>query len=90
MKDDRPLPEAAVLYSRRECPLCFALHRVAARAARRHRVPLVVRDVDADPRLKSLYDSQVPVLIMPGGETRSGRVSAADVEEVFRRAGRDR
>ena len=76
----------AVLYTRRDCPLCFALRRAAARAARRHRVALAIVDVDGDPDLRARYGDAVPVLVLPDGPRFTGRASAAALETAFREA----
>jgi Glutaredoxin-like domain (DUF836) len=76
----------AVLYTRRACPLCFALGRLAERSSRRHRVGLVEADVDADPALQLRYGSRVPVLELPGGATVSAGAGALEVDEAFSRA----
>jgi hypothetical protein len=74
----------AVLYSRAHCGPCYALRRSAARAARRAGLPLVVVDIDSDPVLASRYGTEVPVLILPGGRTLSGRVLPGEVDAAFR------
>ena len=79
-------PRSAVLYSRSECPLCFALKRAASRAARRHGVPLSIVDIETDAGLTGMYATRVPVLVLPGGGTLQGRVPAADVDAAFRAA----
>ena len=79
-------PPGAVLYTRRACPLCFALARLAARSSRRHGVGLVEVDVDVDPALIVLYGDRVPVLELPGGGSITGRAGAQEVDEAFRRA----
>ncbi len=81
-------PGAAVLYRRRDCPLCFVLHRSAARAARRHNIPLIVIDIDSDADLLARYGSDIPVLILPGGAMICGRAETRQVEEAFLRARR--
>jgi hypothetical protein len=75
-----------VLYTRRDCPLCFVLHRAAARAARRHGVRLIVEDVDAREDLKTRYGDAVPVLVLPGGLRIAGRAPAAALDAAFRAA----
>ena len=79
---------AAILYSRSSCPLCFALKRAAARAARRHGVPLTVVDIEKDAALASRYGSEVPVLHLPGGGVLQGRASPDEIESAFRSAAR--
>ena len=74
---------AAVLYTRRACPLCYEIGRLAGRSSRRYRVPLVETDVDDDPALLERYGTRVPVLELPGGVSLSGRSTARDVDEAF-------
>ena len=42
--------------------------------------------VMADPALESRYGVEVPLLVMPGGETLQGRFDPGEVEQAFRRA----
>ncbi len=79
-----PDSRAAVLYSREDCSLCFALKRQAQRSARRHRMRLIVLDVDSDPGLQSRYGDRVPVLLLSGGASIAGRAEARVVDEAFR------
>jgi glutaredoxin len=81
-----PPSTTAVLYSRPDCPLCFALRRVAARAARRAGIPLRVTDVSLDPDLLARYGSEVPVLELPGGRTLGARATDAEVNAAFQEA----
>jgi glutaredoxin len=76
----------AVLYTRAGCPPCFALGRLAARSSRRHRVSLIEVEVDADPDLVDRYGERVPVLVLPGGRSISGRAAAREVDDAFGRA----
>ncbi|HZM69026.1 MAG TPA: VanZ family protein [Candidatus Cryosericum sp.] len=73
----------AVLYSRSGCAPCFAMKRVAGRAARRHGVPVVVVDVDSDPDLRRRHGDDVPVLELPGGRLLRGRVTSDEIERAF-------
>jgi VanZ family protein len=84
-----PLPGEAVLFTRPGCPLCYALHRAAARAARRAAVPLRVVDITHDATLASRYKNEVPVLLLPGGRRLQGRVEPGEVEAAFREAVQD-
>jgi glutaredoxin len=78
---------AAVVYTRPGCAPCFALKRLAARAARRHGVRLSTVDITGDAGLEAAYGARVPVLLLPGGIVLEGRVEAAAVERAFRDAG---
>lgn len=85
------LPRAAaeaVIYTRRGCPPCYEMKRLAGRASRRHGITLVVADVDSDPVLRATYGERVPVLVLPGGVSVEGHPVAQDVEEAFERAAR--
>lgn len=87
MKPEAP-PQEAVLYTRAGCPPCFVLRRAAERTGRRHAIRLRVVDVAADPVLEERFGRLVPVLVLPGGRTLSGRVEPADLESAYREAGR--
>jgi hypothetical protein len=76
----------AVLYSRRGCAPCFVMRRAAARAARRHRVPLRVVDIEGDAGLEARYGKSVPVLVLPEGVAFAGRAAAAAIDGAFRAA----
>ncbi len=81
-------PDAAVLYTRENCSLCWTLERLARRSARRHGLTLVEHDVDSDGALRSRYGGRVPVLELPDGVSIAGRAGAEAVDEAFRRAAR--
>ncbi len=55
------------------------------RASRRAGLRLRIVEVSGDPRLESRYGAEVPVLVMPGGETLQGRFVPGEVEDAFRR-----
>jgi glutaredoxin-like protein DUF836 len=76
----------AVLYTRRACPLCYEIGRLAGRSSRRYRVPLIETDVDDEPALVERYGTRVPVLELPGGVSLSGRSTSREVDEAFRSA----
>src|SRR5207245_3787816 len=86
MDEDAVRPETALLYTRADCPLGFALRRSALRAARRRGLRVRVLDIDVDPDLRARYDAEVPVLVLPDGTTIRGRASALEVEIAFTRA----
>lgn len=80
-------PEA-VLYTRPDCPLCFAMHRAAGRCARRHGVTLRVVDIGGSADLWARYRDEVPILELPGGRSFRGRAAAGALDEAFREARR--
>ena len=72
------LPLTAVLYTRRECPLCDEMKVELERAA----VPdldLELVDVDSDPELRDRFGWRIPVLEIGGDVLLEGRWSAAQV-----------
>jgi hypothetical protein len=76
-------PARAVLYSRAGCAPCFAMQRVAGRAARLRGVSLSIVDVDSDPALLRLYGDAVPVLELPGGRRLGPGASSAELDRAF-------
>ena len=88
MRDRRQAAPAAVLYTRAGCPLCFTLRRAAARAARRHRVPLRIVDIGEDGDLARRYANDVPLLSLPDGTTFRGRADPDDLALAFAGAAR--
>lgn len=62
------------------------MRREAKRAARRTGLPLRVVEISGDTALEARFGREVPVLVMPGGETLRGRPPRGEVESAFRRA----
>ncbi len=56
------------------------------RAARRAGLRLRIVEISGDPMLESRYGAEVPVLVLPGGETIQGRFVPGEIENAFRRA----
>ena len=88
MTDRGRAAPAAVLYTRAGCPPCFTLRRSAARAARRHRVPLRVVDIGVGADLVRRYGNEVPLLSLPDGTTFRGHADPDDLARAFARAAR--
>jgi hypothetical protein len=84
----RATPVEAVLYTRRDCPLCDEMKH--ALAAARSQVPFTLRvvDVDADAALRARHGLRVPVLEIAGREAFAGRVSSAELERELARHAR--
>ena len=68
--------------TRAGCTLCAEAEPMVARAAADAGVPLVVRDVDADPDDRARWSDKVPVVLLDGVEHAYWRVD----EQVLRRA----
>jgi len=66
------------------------MRREAERASRRTGLLLEVVEISGDPALERRYGTEVPVLVMPGGETFRGRTVAGEIERAFARASGDR
>jgi hypothetical protein len=75
-----------MLYTRHGCSPCFAMQREAKRAARRTGIPLRVVEIGGDAEMERRYGTEVPVLVIPGGETLQGRCGPGEVDGAFRRA----
>jgi glutaredoxin len=65
------------LYSRRDCHLCHDMRAVVEAVARD--IPLEVEelDIDEDPALTAIYDTEVPVLAVNGRKAFKYAVDAA-------------
>jgi hypothetical protein len=62
------------------------MRREAERASHRTGLPIGVVEITGDTALEARYGTEVPVLVMPGGETLRGRTPPGEVEAAFRRA----
>ena len=62
------------------------MRREAERASHRTGLPLRIVEITGDTALEARYGTEVPVLVMPGGETLRGRTLPAEIEGAFRRA----
>jgi glutaredoxin len=71
-----------VFVTRAGCTACAASEPAVRRAADEAGVPLVVRDVDADPELLRRFTDKVPVVLLDGREHGYWRID----ERGLRRA----
>jgi glutaredoxin len=76
------MPSVVTLYTRKDCHLCEEAHAVLKRAQRRVSFQLEVRDIDADPALRSMYNDEVPVIAIEGKKAFKYRV---DEKEFLKR-----
>jgi len=56
------------LYTRRGCCLCDQAKHVLAEAGRRASFDYEEFDIDSDPRLRALYNDEVPVVAINGAK----------------------
>ncbi len=70
------------LYTRRGCHLCEAAAGVLERARGRAKFALETIDIDGDPRLRALYDEEVPVVAI---DARPVFRHAVDLDEFLKR-----
>lgn len=73
----KPTPELTLLGAP-GCHLCHQLAEVARRVLAGSGVPLVERDINADPELLALYRTEIPVLL--AGEREVLRHHASEQE----------
>jgi len=67
------MPPEVTLLVRAKCPACAAAREDIARICAELDVPWRTSDVDADPELRAEYGDRVPVILVNGRETASGR-----------------
>ena len=65
------------LYTRKGCHLCDVAREVLETARREHDFELVTLDIDVDPALARLYDTEVPVVAINGRKAFKYRVDPA-------------
>ncbi len=79
-------PDARVLFLTREgCHLCDDALPVVRAEADRAGTAVEVRDIDADERLRTDWDYDVPVIIVDGRVHAKYRVEAAQLREALGR-----
>ena len=71
----------AILYTRKECPLCDEARRVLEQ----HGLAVESVDVDEDPQLVARYNECVPVVVLDGKERFRGRVDAVLLRRLLAR-----
>ncbi|MBI1789249.1 MAG: glutaredoxin family protein [Acidobacteria bacterium] len=67
------------LYTRKGCHLCDEARMAIAAAGRRARFDRQEFDIDADPRLRQLYDEEVPVILIDGRKAFKYRLTAEEL-----------
>lgn len=80
MLTGRPLP-AVTLYTRAGCHLCDIVHDVLDRVRDEKPFDLTVVDIDSDPALVAMYDTEVPVVAINGRKAFKYRVDPAALRE---------
>jgi glutaredoxin len=67
------------LYTRRGCHLCDEAKRAIESARRRAAFDYEEFDIDADTRLRQLYNEEVPVIAIDGRKAFKYRLTAEDL-----------
>lgn len=74
------------LYTRQGCHLCDVVQGVIELVQRDRDFELVTLDIDHDPALRALYDTEVPVVAVNGRKAFKYRVDPAALRERLDRA----
>jgi glutaredoxin len=80
---------AVTLYTRVDCHLCEVVKDVLDAVRREREFDLTVIDVDTDPELVRLYDTEVPVVAINGRKAFKYRVDPAALRARLDRAEAD-
>jgi glutaredoxin len=67
------------LYTRRGCHLCDDAKQVIESVRRRARFDYEEFDIDSDPRLRQIYNEEVPVIAIDGKRAFKHRLTAEDL-----------
>ena len=67
------------VYTRRGCHLCDEAKQVIQSVRRRTAFDYEEFDIDSDPRLRQLYNEEVPVIAIDGKKAFKYRVTAAEL-----------
>ena len=86
MCEEPPTKPRVRLYTRPGCHLCDEAKAEMARANCADLFELEEIDIDTDPRLKSLYGYDIPVVTIDGAHALKHRLSAADFRREIERA----
>ncbi len=81
-----PRRPVVTLYTREGCHLCDVVKRVLAVVQAERPFDLVTVDIDTDPALVALYDTEVPVVAIDGRKAFKYRVDATSLRARLDRA----
>lgn len=80
----RPKTTAIVIvYSRSHCGCCEQAIKTLTQAQEQHQFTLEIIDIDTVPELKTLYDAQVPVIVINGKVRFRGKVNPVLLERLL-------
>ncbi len=79
-------PLLVTIVSRHDCHLCRVVYRVAEQIQPDISFDLVAVDIDSDQRLLAQYGDRVPVVLINGRETLSGKVTGGELREAIKKA----
>jgi glutaredoxin len=86
---DPQVRPVVTLYTRKGCHLCAVVKGVLDQARGDRDFDLVILDIDDDPALVALYDTDVPVVTINGGKAFKYRVNPAELREHLDRVAAD-
>ena len=73
-----------VLYTRKDCCLCYEMKEVVRRVAGEMPLELEEVDVDGSPELREKYGEEVPVLFIDGRKAFKYRVTEGELQRRLR------
>ena len=80
------IPFRVTIVSRHHCHLCRVVYRVAEQLQRDLAFELAAVEVDSDQRLVAQYGDRVPVVLIDGLETLSGKVTGGELRTAIKKA----
>lgn len=78
------------VFTRQQCCCCHNAIELLETYQRRHGFAIELRDIDADPELRALYDTTVPVVAVDGKVRFKGVVNPVLFERLLLAESRDR
>lgn len=79
-------PLRVTIVSRSDCHLCRVVYRVAEQLQQEFSFDLGAVDVDGDPSAMARYGNRVPVVLIDGNETLSGKVTGGALRRAIKKA----
>jgi glutaredoxin len=79
-------PLRVTIISRPDCHLCRVVYRVAEQFQQELSFDLEAVDVDGDPTAMARYSHRVPVVLIDGNETLSGKVTGGALRRAIKKA----
>jgi glutaredoxin len=80
------IPLRVTIVSRHDCHLCRVVYRVAEQLQQELSFDLATVDVDGDLGAVTRYGNRVPVVLIDGKETLSGKVTGGSLRKAIKKA----